>query len=115
MFERPKVLKGFTVRMKTGLGNLYVTVNEHKERPVEVFATVGKSGQSIAAKTEAVGRLVSLLLRHGVDVKEIIGQLKGIAGDSPLAGPDGVILSVPDAVAKVLEEFYCKKNQKPKN
>jgi ribonucleoside-diphosphate reductase alpha chain len=108
-WERPERLNGFTIKMKTGLGNIYITVNEQEGRPVEIFAIVGKSGQSLMAKTEAIGRLISLNLQNGVPVAEIIKQLKGIAGGSPLADKGGLILSIPDAIAKILESEYVKK------
>jgi ribonucleoside-diphosphate reductase alpha chain len=55
--ERPETLSGYTTKMKTGYGYLYVTVTEFEGRPFEVFATIGKSGRSTTAKTEAIGRL----------------------------------------------------------
>ena len=82
--DRPETLEGFTTKMKTGLGNLYVTVTEYEGRPFEVFATIGKSGRSTTAKTEAIGRLVSLALRSGVTVDKIVEQLKGIGGEHPV-------------------------------
>lgn len=106
--DRPDTLEGFTTRIMTGLGALYVTVSEHEGKPFEVFATIGKSGRSATAKTEAIGRLVSLALRSGVDVSKIIEQLKGIGGEHPVFQKDGLILSVPDAISRVLEERYGK-------
>ncbi len=64
--DRPETLQGFTTKVVTGMGNLYVTVTEMDGKPFEVFATIGKSGKSTMAKTEAIGRLVSLALRSGV-------------------------------------------------
>jgi ribonucleoside-diphosphate reductase alpha chain len=84
--SRPEILDGFTARIKTGMGQLYVTVTEYEGQPFEVFATIGKSGRSTTAKTEAIGRLVSLALRSGVDVSQIIEQLKGIGGEHQGAG-----------------------------
>ncbi|MDJ0809498.1 MAG: vitamin B12-dependent ribonucleotide reductase [Desulfobacterales bacterium] len=104
--ERPDTLEGFTTKMKTGMGHLYVTVTEYEDRPFEVFATIGKSGRSTAAKAEAVGRLVSLALRAGVKVADIVKQLKGIGGEYPVFQPGGLVLSIPDAVARVLEKRY---------
>lgn len=104
--ERPETLQGFTSKMVTGYGNLYVTVTEYEGRPFEVFATIGKSGRSTTAKTEAIGRLVSLALRTGVDVKTIVDQLKGIGGEHPVFQKDGLVLSIPDAIARVLEKKY---------
>ncbi len=106
--ERPDTLEGFTSRIKTGMGNLYLTVTEFEGQPFEVFATIGKSGRSTTAKTEAIGRLVSLALRSGVNVVEIIDQLKGIGGEHPVFQEGGLILSVPDAIARVLEKRYLK-------
>ena len=105
---RPETLEGFTTKMTTGMGNLYVTVTEYSGEPFEVFATIGKSGRSTTAKTEAIGRLVSLALRSGVKVEHIIEQLKGIGGEYPVFQKDGLVLSIPDAISRVLENRYLK-------
>ncbi len=104
--ERPETLLGFTTKMTTGMGALYVTVTEFEGRPFEVFATIGKSGRSTTAKTEAIGRLVSLALRSGVHVRKIVEQLKGIGGEHPVFQKDGLVLSIPDAISRVLEKRY---------
>ncbi len=110
--QRPDVVYGFTQKVKTGLGTLYLTVNEVDGKPFEVFATIGKSGRSITAKAEAIGRLVSLALRSGVEVEEIVRQLKGIGGEHPVFQKKGLLLSIPDAVAWVLENHYMKKKNR---
>ena len=97
--NRPETLEGFTTKMTTGYGNLYVTVTEFEGRPFEVFATIGKSGRSTTAKTEAIGRLVSLALRSGINVGTIVEQLKGIGGEHPVFQKDGLVLSIPDAIS----------------
>ena len=104
--RRPETLEGFTTKMATGLGQLYVTVTECDGRPFEVFATIGKSGRSTTAKTEAIGRLVSLALRSGVTVDKVVDQLKGIGGEHPIFQEGGLVLSIPDAIARVLEKRY---------
>jgi ribonucleoside-diphosphate reductase alpha chain len=104
--DRPETLHGFTTKMTTGMGNLYVTVTEFEGRPFEVFATIGKSGRSTTAKTEAIGRLVSLALRTGTDVARIVNQLHGIGGEHPVFQKDGLVLSIPDAIARVLQKRY---------
>jgi ribonucleoside-diphosphate reductase alpha chain len=103
---RPDVVYGFTQKVKIGLGDLYLTVNEVDGKPFEVFATIGKSGRSITAKAEAIGRLVSLALRSGVNVADIVEQLKGIGGENPVFQKKGLLLSLPDAIAWVLENRY---------
>ena len=104
--DRPEMLYGFTLKVETGLGMMYVTVNEVEGKPFEVFVTIGKSGHSVTAKAEAIGRLVSLALRSGIDVREIVRQLKGIGGEHPKFQKKGLLLSIPDAIAWVLETRY---------
>ncbi|MFC1892240.1 vitamin B12-dependent ribonucleotide reductase [Thermodesulfobacteriota bacterium] len=106
--HRPETLEGFTSKMETGMGNLYVTVTEFNGEPFEVFATIGKSGRSTTAKTEAIGRLVSLALRAGVKVDKIVNQLKGIGGEHPVFQKDGLVLSIPDAISRIFENRYLK-------
>jgi ribonucleoside-diphosphate reductase alpha chain len=111
--DRPETLEGFTTKMVTGYGNLYVTITEYEGKPFEVFATIGKSGRSTTAKTEAIGRLVSLALRSGVSVDKIVDQLKGIGGEHPVFQKDGLVLSIPDAISRVFEKRYLQ-NRKNK-
>lgn len=105
--QRPKEpLKATVTKIPTGLGTLYITINEIDNQPFEVFLTIGTSGTSIMAKAEAIGRLISLSLRYGVPITDIVEQLIGIGDDAPMPYKDGVILSIPDAVGKVLKERY---------
>jgi ribonucleoside-diphosphate reductase alpha chain len=104
--DRPDVIYGFTQKIPTGLGMLFLTVNEVNNKPFEVFATIGKSGGSITAKAEAIGRLVSLALRSGVKVREIVQQLKGIGGENPKFMKKHLVKSIPDAIAYVFESRY---------
>ncbi len=113
--DRPETLHGFTTKMVTGMGNLYVTVTEYNGEPFEIFATIGKSGRSTTAKTEAIGRLVSLALRSGVKVEKIVDQLKGIGGEYPVFQKDGLVLSIPDAISRVLEKKYISNKDQKKN
>ncbi|MDP3991558.1 MAG: adenosylcobalamin-dependent ribonucleoside-diphosphate reductase [Candidatus Colwellbacteria bacterium] len=109
--SRPEgVLLGATYKIKTGYGNLYITVNDgHDNQPLEVFATIGKSGGFFQEQSEAICRMVSLSLRAGISVNEVIDQLKGIRGPMPIMTAKGTVLSLPDAVAQVLEEHLERK------
>ena len=72
----------------------------------EVFTTIGKAGGNAAAQSEAISRLISLALRSGIEPREIVKQLKGISGPSPVwDGQGGQILSTPDGIGKVLERY----------
>ncbi len=108
---RPRCLEGFTEAIKTGYGNLYVTVNSHEGKPFEVFVQIGKSGFTTMADAEATGRLISLSLRSGVDVRDVVEQLEAIGGSSPVFSGGEVIMSVPDAIAKVLRSHFLTKEK----
>jgi len=101
---RPEVIIGTTTKVATGCGNLYVTINVDEEgRPFELFTQMGKAGGCAASQLEAVGRLVSLGFRSGIDVKAIIEQLRNIRCPSPSWEKGQRIFSCADAIARVVE------------
>lgn len=102
--QRPDAMNGITYKMTTAYGNLYITVNEDAQGPFEVFATMGKAGGFFSAQTEAITRMISLALRSNVAIAEIIDQLKGIRSPDVSFSDGGVVFSLPDAIAKVLEK-----------
>jgi len=103
--KRPEVLTGKTYRVKTGYGKLYVTINNDETgAPFEIFAIIGKSGGFFQEQSEGICRLISLALRAGLKIEEIIDNLKGIRGPMPMMTDKGTILSLPDAIGQVLEE-----------
>ena len=106
--ERPNSIPSVTDKIKTGFGNLYVTISYFNQKPFEVFTSIGKSGYSTMADAEALGRLISLALRSGVEPKDVIGQLKGIGGSEPIFTDGGLVQSIPDAIAKVMERHIGK-------
>ncbi len=106
---RPKVTRGITERVRTGEGNLYVTINEDEDGMCEVFSTIGKAGGNAPAQTEAISRLISLALRSKIDPIEIVKQLKGISGPTPIWEDGVLILSTPDAIGKALERHLIRK------
>ena len=63
------------------------------------------------SQAEAMGRLVSLALRSGVDPAFIIDQLKGIRCPSPTWTSGSTIYSCADAIATVLEDDLLEKKQ----
>jgi|WetSurMetagenome_2_1015567.scaffolds.fasta_scaffold00348_25 ribonucleoside-diphosphate reductase alpha chain len=104
--KRPSIIRGTTRLMKTGCGNLYVTVNEDEHgKPFEVFTNIGKAGGCASSQAEAIGRLISLSLRSGIEAEELVRQLKGISCHQPSWYEEGRVLSCSDAIAKALESY----------
>jgi len=110
---RPHVWAGTTYRVPTPVGTAFVTVNGDAAGELrEVFVTVGRAGSDIAADAEALGRLISLLLRipSNLPAREVvvavIDQLAGIGGSSALGFGSNRVRSLADAVAQILAE-HC--------
>ena len=108
---RPHCLEGKTYRLGTPLGTAYIAINANgDDEPFEVFLNVGKAGSDTAAVAEAIGRLISLILRIPSPLsatrrlKQVIRQLKGIGGGRPLGFGRDRVRSLPDGVAQVLAE-----------
>jgi len=109
--ERPDTLNSKTYKVPTGHGNLYIIVSENEEgQPLEVFALIGKCGGSTMAKAEVTGRMVSLALRHGIPLEDIVKQLIDIGGGEPRGWKKTVIKSIPDGVATILKRYYLNKD-----
>jgi len=111
--KRAKTTRGVTECVNTGCGHLYVTVNSDDKGIFEVFLLLGKAGGCSAAQLESIGRLISLCLRAGVDVSDVVKHLRGIRCPS-IAWEEGKsILSCADAIASVLEK-HVDSDDKPK-
>ena len=101
--ERPKALKGWTYQMQTGCGPLYITINEDNTGLFEVFTTMGKAGGCAASQCEAIGRMVSLAWRSGIQGRSVVKQLLGISCHSPSGFGDNKVLSCSDAVGRAIQ------------
>ncbi len=101
--QRPQSIRGVTERVRTGHGNMYITVNfDEQDRPFEVFGNLGKAGGCDSAQLEAISRLVSLALRSGIGPEAVLEQLRGITC-CPAWDEGTLVRSGPDAVALALE------------
>ncbi len=109
---RPRKVSGETHRIATPVGTAYVTVNmDDGGEAFEAFVTVGSSGSDVMAVAEGLGRLISLVLRTPAPltqrekVTQIVDQLSGIGGSRSLGFGSQRVLSLPDALAQILEEY----------
>lgn len=101
--DRPRALSGSTYQMQTGCGPLYVTINEDNAGVFELFTTMGKAGGCASSQCEAIGRLVSLAWRSGVQARQAVKQMIGITCHKPAGFGENRITSCADAVAKAIQ------------
>ncbi|MDE2861074.1 MAG: hypothetical protein OXL35_06255 [Chloroflexota bacterium] len=106
---RPRSLPSTTTKLQTEFGNLYVTVSTDEDgEPFEVFGWLGKGGSFQHGVTELACRLVSLHLRRGTPLDEVIDQMQGIQEMQPFWNQLGDGRSVPvhglgDGIAHILK------------
>lgn len=106
---RPMVLTGVTYKADSPTGKLYVTINNDEKGDLfEVFINHGKSGSDLMALADALGRMISFVLRiHSPvpareRVREIVSELAGIGGSRSSGFGENRVRSLPDAISKVL-------------
>jgi ribonucleoside-diphosphate reductase alpha chain len=109
---RPRSLHGYTYSISTPLGKAFITLNENgHDHPFEVFINTAKAGSDTAAVSEAIGRLISYILRLASPVaplerlKEVWRQLSGIGGGRASGFGPNRVRSLPDGVAQVIAEY----------
>ena len=111
--ERGNDLKGTTRKAKTGCGNSYITVNyDDSGYPIEVFKQVSTKG-GCDAMSEGLARMVSMALRYGIDMSEIVRQLRSVKCANAIAKNVGC-LSCPDLMGRVLVDLTTKKEEENK-
>jgi ribonucleoside-diphosphate reductase alpha chain len=117
---RPGMLRGATYRKDTPLGQAYITVNSDEyNQPFEVFLNVGKAGSEVAAVSEAMGRLISLVLRMpgtlapSERLRWVMDEMAGIGGARPLGFGIRRVRSLPDGIAQVLAEHLSDLPEQP--
>ncbi len=118
---RPRRLDGSTISMETPVGKAFVTINENGgDQPFEVFITTAKAGSETAAISEAIGRLISHILRLASPVmprdrlEEVVRQLSGIGGGRPTGFGTERVLSLPDGVARGLAHYLGESEERIK-
>ena len=116
---RPKSLSGYTYRSDTPAGKAFITINESSEsQPFEIFINTAKAGTEISAVSEAIGRLVSYVLRLASPVEpksrleEVASQLRGIGGSRSLGFGAKRVLSLPDGLAHTFQDYLEEREER---
>ncbi len=103
---RPETTYGWTTRKRIGFcGKLYVTVNkeitpEGEERICEVFTSVGEEG--CPPLSNALAKIISISIRAGVDIDEIVENLREEKCPSCIMHPETTVLSCTDFIGQEL-------------
>jgi ribonucleoside-diphosphate reductase alpha chain len=103
---RPETTYGWTTRKRIGFcGKLYVTVNkeitpEGEERVCEVFTSVGEEG--CPPLSNALAKIISISIRAGVDIDEIVENLREEKCPSCIMHPETTVLSCTDFIGQEL-------------
>ena len=113
---RPRALTGRTFSVETPVGKAFITINENGgEQPFEAFINTAKAGSETAAVSEAIGRLISYILRMASPtrqtdrLREIVRQLSGIGGGRSLGLGPNRVRSLPDGIGQVLDMYLREK------
>ncbi len=114
---RPRALTGKTYNVETPVGKAFITINENGgEQPFEAFINTAKAGSETAAVSEAIGRLISYILRMVSPIKptdrmrEVVRQLIGIGGGRSLGFGPNRVRSLPDGIGQVLDNYLREKD-----
>jgi ribonucleotide reductase alpha subunit len=114
---RPRALTGKTYNVETPVGKAFITINENGgDHPFEAFINTAKAGSETAAVSEAIGRLISYILRLSSPIsptdrmREIVRQLLGIGGGRSLGFGPNRVRSLPDGIGQVLDHYLREKD-----
>src|SRR6202142_61828 len=109
---RPRALHGETYNIETPVGKAFITINENGgSQPFEAFINTAKAGSETAAVSEAIGRLISYILRLSSPIlpterlREVVRQLAGIGGGRSLGFGPNRVRSLPDGIGQVMDQY----------
>jgi ribonucleoside-diphosphate reductase alpha chain len=101
--------KGRTMNIETGCGIIKITIDEEHGKVVSVLIRPEKKkGGCMTSNVEGHGRVISLAIRSGVTIENIIDTYKNIGCSSPVVNG---ATSCCDAISRALESYLrSKKN-----
>jgi len=105
--DLPEIVSGLRIRQVTPFGNMHVkiTVDPRTNGELEVFSQLGKGGDLANSDLEAICRMVSLWLRAGGGLDDVIRQLKDIGSSLQIPTREGKIMSLGDGLARALVKY----------
>lgn len=115
----PQWLPAIRTKCSTPIGSVYVITTLYKNKPCEIYISAGKSGTQVKSMIESLSRVISIGLRSGVDVNNIIKTLIGITENEryiyeTIDGEEEWVASTPDLIANILKDTMKLINDKDK-
>lgn len=107
LIKVPEIAPAIKIKQQTPFGSLHVKVVylDDLKKPIEVFAQLGKAGDNTYADIEGMCRLISLHLRSGGRIQDIIKQLTEIGSILAFPTKYGKVRSIPDGLGKALLRY----------
>ena len=115
---RPRILPSTTTKLQTEFGDLFITVStDEGGDPLEVFGWFGKGGTFQRGSAELACRLISLHMRRGTPLEEVIEECRDIQDMQPFFNPmpggrSVAVLGLGDAIAHVLRSHLVEGDER---
>ena len=110
--ERSQFMRSITTKMAVEpYGSIYLTTTLDENGNIfEIFSSIGKSGQMLKTMMEALSRIISIALRSGTNIQDVIGTLKFMSGTDrwiydTFDKKEIEVNSIPDMLARMLEDI----------
>ena len=104
-----KVFDCVVIKIKTPEGNAILIINELDGCARELNLMIGKAGSGIRAWSFAIGKALTLAMKHGASIEDIIGELSNIHSDRAAYSGGSLIKSGVDGLVKGLMKYQSDK------
>ena len=108
-FKRPEVLEGYTQKLETPCGDLYLTLNELERKLYEVRVTMGKSGTCMNIMQQTIALLLSVMLQSGISKEKIhkvlLNQFEGNCGNGTFYKGERYHSCIDFMIKRILEDL----------
>ena len=111
-FIRPEVLDGYSPKLETPCGSLYMTLNECGNKLCEIKVTMGKSGTCMNIMLQTIALLISVMLQSNINKdkikKALLNQFEGSCGQVIWYKGEKFHSCIDFLVQKVLEDLSAR-------
>lgn len=110
--KEPESIPVTSIRVVTPDGTMFVHIGEYDGGPKKVWLHIGKAGTSLSTWTDALGRVISLALRNGVKLSDVVEEISNIKTSRTRKAANGAYISSgPDGLAHGLLSYAASKRK----